>query len=620
MLKPRHRPAGLRASASGLRRILAHLKPYLPEQRRLIVGAGTALVAAAVMRLAEPWPLKLVIDRVIVVAPTATGTGLALIDDLPQGSLLLFCAAMVIATIGLRALLEYVSTIGFALAGSRVLAQLRHDLYRHLQTLSLSFHDRVRTGDLTMRIVGDVGMMRDAAVTALLPLLTNILILIGMAAVILWIDWRLGLLALSPLPLLALTTIRLGRRIQSVSREQRKREGGIAAAASEAMAGMRSVQALSLEDRMTRLFASHNSGSLTDGVKAKRIAARLERETDLLVGVSTALVLWFGTKLVLRGALSAGDLIVFLTYLKNAFRPIRDFAKNSSRIAKATAAGERVVDLLDAQSDISDRDGARSTPALTGHIRYERVHFAYAGHSPVLDALELDIQPGETVALVGESGVGKTTLSSLLMRLYDPAAGRVLIDGHDIRDFTLASLRGQISVVLQESLLFSDTVRENIALARPEASDDEIEAAARLANAHDFIMRLPEGYATILAERGTSLSAGQRQRLAIARAALRQAPILILDEPTVSLDRENEREVVEALGKLSRGRTVLLVTHDLLLAERADRIVVLDQGRIVESGDYRTLRALGGRYARLAQSGDAGAGAGLRSSGYAHAC
>jgi ATP-binding cassette, subfamily B, bacterial len=567
-----------------------------------MLGSGLALIAATVMRLLEPWPLKLVIDRVVAVTPDAAGSGIAVIDALPPMTLLLFCAAMVVVTIGMRAILEYVSTIGFALTGSRILAKLRHDLYRHLQRLSLAFHDRSRTGDLTMRIVGDVGMMREAAVTAMLPLATNILILFGMAGVMLWLNWQLALIALSPLPFLAFTTLRLGRRIQSVSRDQRKREGGIAAAASESMSGMRVVQALSLEDRMSKTFEKHNAGSLTDGVKAKRLSAALERATDILVGISTALVLWFGTLLVLRGKLTPGDLIVFLTYLKNAFRPVRDFAKNSSRIAKATAAGERVVDLLEEVPDISDAPDAAIAPAFAGTVTFDNVGFDYGDGRPVLSGVDFTIMPGQMVALVGASGAGKSTISSLLMRLYDPTSGRILIDGHDIREFTVASLRGQISVVLQDSLLFSDSVRENIALARPDAHAAEIEAAAHLANAHGFITLMAEGYDTVLAERGVSLSTGQRQRLAIARAALRHSPILILDEPTVGLDRDNEQQVIDALRRLAKGKAVLLVTHDLSFAAAADRIIVIDQGRIAEAGNHAALLARGGVYQRLYRS------------------
>jgi len=596
----------------GMRRILSHLRPYLPRYRGLLGGAMLALIGATLMRLIEPWPLKLVIDRVLVDPPVGAPLGIPFIDELAPLHLLTASAALVVVVIGMRALLEYVSTIGFALAGSRILTHLRHDLYRHLQRLSLSFHDRARTGDLTMRVVGDIGMMREVAVTAVMPLAANVLILVGMGAVMLWLNWQLALLALAPLPLLALTTVRLGRRIQAVSREQSGREGNIAAATAESMAGMRVVQALSLEKRMSATFASQNNQTLTDGVKAKRLSAGLERSTDLLVGVSTALVLWYGAVLVLRGALTPGDLIVFLAYLKNAFRPVRDFAKYTGRLAKATAAGERVVDLLEEVPDVRDAPGAVPAPAFAGSIRFEQVGFNYAGAATVLDGIDLAIEPGQIVALVGSSGAGKSTVASLLMRLYDPTAGRVVIDGRDIREYTLDSLRAQISVVLQDPLLFSDSMRENIALADPSASDADIEAAARLANAHDFIMASAEGYDTVLAERGGSLSAGQRQRLTIARAALRRNRILILDEPTTGLDRENSRLVIDALRRLARDRSVLLVTHDLDFAAEADVIAMLDHGRIVESGSHAELLGADRAYAALfrARRTKKGAGAG----------
>jgi ATP-binding cassette subfamily B protein len=599
MLKRRKRPSKLSEMIGGQRRIMRHIAPYMPQYRGLILGSGMALIGATIMRLLEPWPLKLVIDQVVKGKHGGKGSGIAFLDAMSSMELLAFCSVLVVVTIGVRAVFGYFSTIGFALAGSRILTQLRHDLYRHLQSLSLAFHDRTRTGELTMRIVSDIGLMREAAVTAILPLFTNILIVFGMAIVMLLLNWKLALIALAPAPLLAFATVRLGHKIQAASRIQRTREGGIAASAAESMAGMRIVQVLSLEDRMAAIFQGFNTGSLTDGVKAKRLSASLERMTDLLTGVSTALVLWFGALLVIRDVLTAGDLIVFLTYLKYTFRPIRDFAKNASRMAKATAAGERVVDLLEETADISDAPDAIPAPAFAGSVRFENVGFAYHDGRAVLKSVNFAIEPGQMVALVGPSGAGKSTIASMLMRLYDATSGRVLIDGRDIRAFTRASLRAQISVVLQESLLFSDTVRENIALARPDATDAEIEAAARLANAHSFIEQMPEGYDTVLAERGVSLSMGQRQRIAIARAALRHSPILILDEPTVGLDRENERLVIDALRRLSRGRAVLLVTHDLELAAEADSIAVLDQGVIAEYGHHDELLKRGGKYTRL---------------------
>jgi ATP-binding cassette subfamily B protein len=489
--------------------------------------------------------------------------------------------------------------VGFALTGARVLGQLRHDLYCHLQRLSLAFHESTRTGDLTMRVVNDVSSMREAMVTALLPFATNVLILFSMSGVMLLLDWRLALVALAPLPLLAFGTVRLGGRIQQVSREQRKREGGVAATTAEALGGIRLVQALSLERRMARTFEASNAGSLAGGVKAKRLAASLERATDLVSGLSTALTLWYGALLVLRGQLTAGDLVVFLTYLKNTFRPIRDFAKNSSRIAKATAAGERIADLFEQEPQICEAPGAYRAPRLAGVIRFDQVTFAHADGKRVLKNLDCKINPRELVALVGPSGAGKSTFASLLLRLYDPTAGSIRIDGYDLRRLTLDSLRGQIGVVLQDTLLLADTVRENIALARPEASQSEIEAAARLAGAHDFIAAMPEGYATVLAERGASLSTGQRQRLALARAALRESPILLLDEPTNGLDPDNEALVIAAIHRLARRATVVLITHDMELAASADRVLVMAQGRLAEQGKPAELLAQDSLFASM---------------------
>jgi ATP-binding cassette subfamily B protein len=591
------RPTSIAASLPGLRVVLIRFAPYLRPHRGLLAGSVLALFGATAMKLLEPWPLKFVLDRVI---PGPTGsTGIAAVDALDPMTLLALCALGVLAAVGLRAFFLYLATVGFAIVGNRMLTEVRNTLFRHLQALSLGFHSRAKTGDLTMRLIGDVGMLKETAVTAALPLAANILILLGMTAVMLVLDWQLALIALLPLPLLWLSSVRTSKRIQTISRSQRKREGDMAATAAETMAGMRTVQALAIEDRAARHFAGANAKSLMEGVKAKRLAAGLERSVDVLVGVAIALVLWFGTLQVLRGRLTPGDLVVFLTYLKNTFRPIRSYAKYTARIAKATASGERVIELLDEMPVIADAPGARPAPPFAGHITFEDVHFGY-GDGAVLKGVTLDIPAGSRVAVTGPSGAGKSSLVSLVLRLHDPDAGRVLVDGVDIRHFTLKSLRSQTSLVPQETLIFRANVAENIALgAGRDVSRAEIEAAALRANAHDFIAALPEGYDTVIAERGATLSSGQRQRIAVARAILRQSPILVLDEPTVGLDRANEAAVAQAITHLAAGRTTLLVTHDLALAAQADRVLFLADGRILEDGSHAELIARGGRYAAL---------------------
>ena len=595
------RPKTLAEAVPGLRRMTRRLAPYLRGHRAMLGGSLLALLGATALKLAEPWPLKFVIDRIV---PSAAGEGAAA-AALPETTLLALCALALLAVIALKALFQYLSTVGFALVGNRVLAQVRADLFRHLQALPLSFHARARAGDLTLRLISDVAMLKETAVTAAMPLLASLLVLAGMIGVMLALDWQLTLLALAPLPLLALTSLRLTRAIREVSRASRKREGELAATAAEAMAGIRTVQALGLEERLERSFGSANARDLKAGVKGKRLSAALERSVDLLTGIGLAVVLWFGTMQVLRGRLTPGDLLIFITYLKNTFRPVREYAKYTGRLVKASAAGERIVSLLEEEATVRDAPDARPAPALHGAIGFEDLRFAYAGGAPALDGLSVTIPAGSRIAITGPSGGGKSTLLSLLLRLHDPQAGRITIDGHDIRGFTLRSLRGAIGYVPQETLILHGSVAENIALGTGrEVSRDEIEAAARLANAHDFIAALPEGYDTLIAERGATLSPGQRQRLAIARVALRDCPILAFDEPTTGLDRGNEAAVVEAISRLGAGRTSLIVTHDLALAATCDLILFIEHGRLAATGTHAQLLALGEGYRRLWDSGN----------------
>src|SRR5436190_1631752 len=377
---------------------------------------------------------------------------------------------------------------------------------------------------------------------------------------------------------------RSGARRQPRADASAQRSVQPAATAAESIGAVKVIHALSLEGVFAQAFTGQSRKNLATGVVATRLSAGLERTVDMLIAVATALVLWFGARSALRGVITPGELVVFLTYLRTAFRPMRDFAKYTGRLAKASAAGERVLDLLDRVPDVRDLPGAVPAPPLRGAVRFEAVSFAYEPGRPALDEIACDVQPGELVALMGPSGGGQTTFVSLILRLYDPTAGRVLIDGRDIREYTLASLRPQLSIVIQERLLFAASIRDNIAYGASEkgSSPEAIEAAARLANADAFIRALPQGYDTVIGERGVTLSNGQRQRIAIARAAIRHAPILIFDEPTTGLDRENVQAVSEAIARLAEGRTTFLITHDADLAARAHRILYMEAGRMRE--------------------------------------
>ncbi len=597
-MKQKH--PNLPESLPGLGRVLVYLWPYLRKQRALIISSFAALLAQVVLRALAPWPMKFIFDQLFHSKRVARMGGLhQLLQGIDPLTLLTIAAVSIVVINALRGLVDYLSTVGFSLVGNRVLAEVRNDLYRHLQGLSLSFHSKARGGDLTVRVIADVNQVKNSAVNAGLPLLANVLVLVTMLVVMFWLNWKLALVAFSTIPVLGLFTARFAQKAKQAARRLRERDGAMAATAAESLANIKLVQAFSLEELFANRFFDQNQRSLTEDQRGTRLAAALTRIMSLLIACSIALVVWYGARLVLRGELSPGEFLVFFTYLKSTFRPVSDFAKSSGRLARAGAAGERVVEILERTPEVRDLPGAVPAPPFRGAIHFEDVSFAYEPEHPVLERIEFAVEPGQRVALVGPSGIGKSTLVSLMLRLYDPQEGRVLIDGHDIRDYTLASLRPQISVVLQDTLLFAATIRENIAYGAQGASLEEVEAAARLANAHEFILALPEGYDTILGERGVTLSGGQRQRIALARAAIRKAPFLVLDEPTTGLDAENAGAVLEALDRLAQDRTTFVVTHDLHMIAGADLILYLEKGRVFESGTHVELMEMNGRYAAM---------------------
>ncbi|MBD2678346.1 MULTISPECIES: ABC transporter ATP-binding protein [Nostoc] len=589
----------LRAALAGIVRILRRFSPQLSKQKTLLIVSFVALMAEIFLHLLEPWPLKFIFDYILVPGFRPQSLGIPLLSGLGQFGLLTTLTLGLVAIALLRATAAYFSVVGMALAASNVLTEIRSQLYSHLQNLSLSFHHKAKTGDLITRVTSDIERLREVTVMAVLPLIAHSLTLVGMIFVMFWLNWELALIAVAVFPLFIFCTIRLTKRIRQVVRSQRQREGAMAATAAESIAAIKVVQALSLQNMLENSFSRHNRQSLKESAKAQRLTAGLERMVELLVGIATALVLWRGVQLVLKQAITPGDLLVFVNYLRIAFKPMRQLAKYTGQIAKATASGERILDILDTVPDIRDARGATDAPPLRGGVRFENVSFAYEPTKRILHNISFEVQPGQHIALVGPSGGGKSTLVSLLLRLYDPLSGRILVDGHDLRQYKLQSIRQQISVVLQDTILFAASVRDNIAYGCLGACDREIEKAARLANAHDFIMALPEGYETILGERGATLSGGQRQRISIARAAIRQAAIVILDEPTTGLDNENERVVNEALDRLTHKRTTFVVSHNLRAIEQADLIFYIENGQILEQGTHKQLLHSGGRYAAM---------------------
>ncbi len=580
-------------------RILRKFWPQIRQQGFLLIFSFLALLAEIVFRLMEPWPLKFIFDNIIFTGFQVNPMGIPIIDRLSPMGLLTILAIAMVAIASLRGAASYFSTVGMALAASQVMTEIRSNLYSHIQSLSLAFHNRAKNGDLIARVTSDIEKLHEVTVLAVLQLLTNILTMLGMIGVMFWLNWELTLIAIAVFPLFIISSTRITTRIRKVALASRKQQGSMAATAAEAISAIKLVQALSLEEMLERNFHNDSKNSLKKGAQVQKLRAGLERTVEVLVALMKALVLWRGVQLVMQGVLTPGDLLIFVSYLKLAFKPMRQVAKYMGQIAKAIASGERIVELLEIAPEIRDSRGATDAPPFQGAVRFKNVTFSYETGKLILRNLHFEVQPGQRVALVGASGGGKSTLISLLLRLYDPLEGQIIIDGHDLREYKLDSLRQQISIVLQDSVLFATTIRENIAYGCLGATEAEIEAAARLANAHEFIMSLPQGYDTVVGERGATLSGGQRQRIAIARAAVRQAPIVILDEPTVGLDNHSERVVREALERLTENSTTFLITHDLRAAIKADLILYIEKGAIVEGGTHNELMQLGDRYASL---------------------
>jgi len=579
------------------RLVLELLRPY----RRWLVIVFVAMLVEIAMSLAAPWPLKLVLDDAL--ANHHLPEWLAWAHDWGIGrhtlgvALFAGLSALLIAIIA--AIASYVDNYYTTSVGQWVANDLRIRIYEHLHRLSLRFYDRGKTGALMSTITSDVSTVQSFASSSTLGIVVDLMTIVFMLGLMFWLDWDFTLIAVGVTPFLLLFVMRFKKAVKEVTRIVRVRQSEVVAVVQEGLGSVRAIKAFGRQDLELARMEAASHATVEAALKARQVKSLLSPVVSIVVALCTAIVLWKGTSLIVAGTMTAGALTVYLAYLTKFFKPVKDLASMTSAIAQTTVALERIQKILSADEIIPERADATDPGRVKGAITFDHVAFAYGDDAPVLRDVSFTIAPGQVVGIVGPTGSGKSTVLSLIPRFYDPHAGRVLIDGTDVATYKLAALRAQFGFVLQETVLFRGTIRENIAYGRPGASDAEILAAAKLANADEFISRMPHGYDSVVGERGDTLSGGQRQRIGIARAVIRNSPIMILDEPTAALDTESERLVIEGLQRLMKGRTVIMIAHRLSTIRDADKIIVLKDGVVAEEGTNDALIARGGVYAEL---------------------
>lgn len=585
----------------GMLRILPWIAHYAARRWHGLVAVLMSMLLGIGLSVLQPWPMKLLVDYVLQGRPlpeTAAWLGPqfmavsreTLLAWSVAGTVLFFLLNWAVGLLG-----AYLST-GF---GQRLTYEVAADVFFHLQRLSLSFHSRKHLGDTIRRVTSDCNCVSTIVLGALLPVLTSVFTLGAMFAIMWRMNSTLTLLSLTVLPFMIVVFRRYAQPMLERGYEQQEVEGRLYNLVEQTLSSIPVVQAYTREDENEHVFRACAENNVHALVATTTVQMKFKILIELATAVGTAGILWIGGREVLAGHLTVGGILVFLSYLGSLYSPLNQLMFTSSTIQGAAGSAQRVMEILETEHDVADRPGAIALAAVAGHVAFENVSFDYTPGEPFLRTISLEVRPGETVAIVGATGAGKTTLAGMVARFFDPSEGRVLVDGHDLRNVQLKSLRSQVALVLQKPFLFPISVAENIAYGRPEATLEEITAVAKAANAHAFIQRLPEGYDTVLGERGATLSGGECQRLSIARALLKNAPILILDEPTSALDAETEALLLQALERLMKGRTTFILAHRFSTIRHANRIIVLQDGAVAEIGTHTELLAKGGIYARL---------------------
>jgi subfamily B ATP-binding cassette protein MsbA len=581
-----------------LRLIRSLVRPY----RGTLIVILLAMLVQTAMSVAGPWPLKIILDNVVGTHKLSPWLDDLLRPILSGGSKMQIAAAAAIAAVliaVLGAVASYVANYYTTSVGQWVANDLRVRTYHHLQQLSLSYYDSHQTGTLLSTITSDVQTIQSFASSSTLGILVDILTIIAMLFIMFWLNWDFTLIAVAVTPFMLLLVSRFKKVVKKATHEVRKEQSKIVSVVEAGLQSMRVVKAFGRQDLAEEELAEVSEATVAASLKARKVKALLSPIVAITVALCTAVVLWRGSALILAGAMTAGALTVFLSYLNKFFKPVQDLATMTNTVAQAAVGVDRIRGILDADDIIPEHPDAREAGTIAGDIEFEHVAFAYTADAPVLKDVNFKIKAGQLVGVVGPTGGGKSTIVSLIPRFYDPASGVVKIDGVDVREYKFHSMRDQIGYVLQETVLFEGSVRDNIAYGRKGVTDEQIREAAKLANADEFIARMPHGYDTMVGERGETLSGGQRQRIGIARAVIRNNPILILDEPTAALDTESERLVIDALEKLMKGRTVITIAHRLSTIRDANKIIVLKDGVVAEEGTHDELIARGGVYAEL---------------------